>query len=112
MGPPNRLITPDYPGVVRQVVERATGATCLFLQGAAGNVHAIVDFVGDVAVYHRLGAILGHEAARLALRLETVPRRERLPGGTGAGAPPRGHPGRPAGGRGGPPPPPPHARLA
>ena len=31
MGPPNRLITPDYPGVVRRVVERATGALCLFL---------------------------------------------------------------------------------
>jgi hypothetical protein len=78
MGHPNRLITPDYPGVVRQVVEHATGATCLFLQGAAGNVHAIVDYVGDVAVYRRLGAILGHEAARLALRLQTVPRQERL----------------------------------
>jgi hypothetical protein len=77
MGPPNRLITPDYPGMVRHVVEGATGATCLFLQGAAGNVHAIVDFVGDVAVYRRLGAILGHEAARVALGLRTVPRRER-----------------------------------
>jgi hypothetical protein len=78
MGPPNRLITPDYPGMVRQIVEGATGATSLFLQGAAGNVHAVVDFVGDVAVYRRLGAILGHEAARVALGLRTVPRRERL----------------------------------
>ena len=57
MGPPNQLITPDYPGVVRKVVESATGATCLFLQGAAGNVHAVVDYVGDPAVYHRLGGI-------------------------------------------------------
>ena len=78
MGPPNRLITPDYPGMVRQIVEGATGATALFLQGAAGNVHAVVDFVGDVAVYRRLGAILGHEAARVALGLRTVPRRERF----------------------------------
>jgi hypothetical protein len=78
MGPPNRLITPDYPGMVRQVVEGATGATALFLQGAAGNVHAVVDFVGDAAVYRRLGAILGHEAARVALGLRTVPRRERF----------------------------------
>lgn len=78
MGPPNRLITPDYPGVVRRVVEQATGATCLFLQGAAGNVHALVDYVGDPAVYHRLGAILGHEAVRVALGLPTVPRQERL----------------------------------
>ena len=59
MGPPNRLITPDYPGMVRQVVEGATGATCLFLQGAAGNVHALVNFVGNATIYRRLGAILG-----------------------------------------------------
>jgi hypothetical protein len=87
MGPPNRLLTPDYPGVVRRVVEQATGATCLFLQGAAGNVHALVDYVGDPAVYHRLGAILGHEAARVALGLETVPRRERLVTVLESGAP-------------------------
>jgi neutral ceramidase len=87
MGPPNRLITPDYPGVVRQVVERATGALCLYLQGAAGNTHAVVDYVGDPAVYRRLGAILGHEAAKVALRLQTVPRRERLVKVLESGAP-------------------------
>jgi neutral/alkaline ceramidase-like enzyme len=87
MGPPNRLLTPDYPGVVRRVVEQATGATCLFLQGAAGNVHARVDYVGDPAVYHRLGAMLGHEAAKVALGLETVPRRERLATVLESGAP-------------------------
>ena len=87
MGPPNRLLTPDYPGVVRQVVERATGALCLYLQGAAGNTHAVVDYVGDPAVYHRLGAILGHEAAKVALRLETLPRRERLVRVLESGAP-------------------------
>jgi hypothetical protein len=87
MGPPNRLLTPDYPGVVRQVVEAATGARCLFLQGAAGNTHAVVDFVGEPAVYHRLGAILGHEAARVALGLATVPRRERLVRVLESGAP-------------------------
>lgn len=87
MGPPNRLITPDYPGMVRRVVEGATAAPCLFLQGAAGNVHALVDFVGDPAVYRRLGAILGHEAARVALGLRSVPRRERLVRVMESGAP-------------------------
>jgi hypothetical protein len=87
MGPPNRVVTPDYPGVVRRVVEDATGAPCLFLQGAAGNVHALVDYVGDPAVYRRLGAILGHEAARVALGLATVPRRERLAKVVESGAP-------------------------
>jgi hypothetical protein len=87
MGPPNRLVTPDYPGVARRVVEAATGAPCLFLQGAAGNVHARVDFVGDPAVYRRLGAILGHEAARVALSIETRPTRERLERIVESGAP-------------------------
>lgn len=88
MGPPNQLITPDYPGMVRQVVEQAIpGATCLFLQGAAGNTHAIVDYVGEAAVYRRLGAILGHEAARLALRARTVPRQERVVRVLESGAP-------------------------
>ena len=87
MGPPNQLITPDYPGVVRKVVESATGATCLFLQGAAGNVHAVVDYVGDPAVYHRLGGILGHEAARLALKTQTQQTRERLVRVLESGAP-------------------------
>lgn len=75
LGPPNRVVTPDYPGVVRRVVEDATGAPCLFLRGAAGSVHALVNYVGDPAVDRRLGAILGHEAARVALGLATVPRR-------------------------------------
>ena len=87
MGPPNRLITPDYPGAARKVVEDATGATCLFLQGAAGNVHALVNFVGDPALYRRLGAILGHEAARVALGLLSVPRRQRLVRVLESGAP-------------------------
>jgi hypothetical protein len=69
------------------VVEQATGAPCLFLQGAAGNVHAVVDYVGDPAVYHRLGAILGHEAARLALETRTVPTRERIVEVLESGAP-------------------------
>ena len=39
VGSASRLISPDYPGPMRRVVERETGATCLFLQGATGNVN-------------------------------------------------------------------------
>ena len=87
MGPPNRVVTPDYPGVVRQVVGDALGAPCLFLQGATGNVHARVDFVGEPAVYRRFGAMLGHEAAKVALGLQTRPTRERLVRVVESGAP-------------------------
>lgn len=34
-------ISADYPGKMREVVEKLTGATCLFLQGAAGNINAV-----------------------------------------------------------------------
>jgi hypothetical protein len=73
----NRLITPDYPGVARRTVEAVTGATCLFLQGCAGNAGPAEGFTagrtGDTAVYHRAGKILGAEAARVFLTLDTHP---------------------------------------
>ncbi|MDA0746681.1 MAG: hypothetical protein O2954_09175, partial [bacterium] len=69
----NTLITPDYPGVVRRVVERTLGGTCLFLQGAAGNSGPVEGYTGDLRVYHRLGLSLGLEACRVALGLNTRP---------------------------------------
>lgn len=79
--------TPDYPGVARQVVERELGGTCLFLQGATGNVGPRQGFTGDVRVYRRLGTLLGLEAAKVATSLDTVPRRQRLTGVMQSGAP-------------------------
>ena len=35
-------ISADYPGKMREVVEGLTGATCLFLQGACGNINAAI----------------------------------------------------------------------
>lgn len=81
-----KLFTPDYPGMVRQVVERQLGGTCLFLQGATGNVTPHRGFTGNVAVYRRLGHMLGLEASRVALGLETLPRRERFTGVLQSGA--------------------------
>jgi len=75
-----QYFTPDYPGVVRQVVEQQVGGTCLFLQGAAGNITPRRGFTGNLRVYRRLGKILGLEASKIAVGIETVPRRERLVG--------------------------------
>ena len=50
----NRLLSPDYPGVVRSVVEGLTGATCLFLQGCAGDQMPIEGLTGDTSVHRRL----------------------------------------------------------
>lgn len=82
----NQLFTPDYPGVVRQVVEREVGGTCLFLQGAPGDITPRRGFTGDTRVYRRLGTILGLEASKIALNLETLPRRERFTGVLQSGA--------------------------
>ena len=76
VGPDCELITPDYPGVVKRVVEDATGATCLFLQGAAGDIGPARGVARHgLHEYERLGAILGHEASRVWWELE-LPRRQ------------------------------------
>jgi hypothetical protein len=88
VGPDCDRITPDYPGVVKRVVEQGTGATCLFLQGAAGDVGPIRGVArGGLQEYKRLGAILGHEASRVWWETETQPRRERYLGTLESGAP-------------------------
>jgi hypothetical protein len=71
----NRLLSPDYPGVVRSVVERLTGATCLFLQGCAGDQMPVEGLTGDVRVHRRLGTMLGAAAAETYLRIDSAGRR-------------------------------------
>ena len=58
----NRLISPDFPGAMREIVEQATGAPCVFLQGASGDLGPREGFVGDVAVADRNGRQLGYAA--------------------------------------------------
>ncbi|MBI2952164.1 neutral/alkaline non-lysosomal ceramidase N-terminal domain-containing protein [bacterium] len=58
----NTLISPDYVGAMREEVERAIGAPCLFLQGACGDLGPKEGFVGDVAVADRNGRQLAHAA--------------------------------------------------
>jgi hypothetical protein len=73
MGPPNRVITPDYPGAMKRVVEQAIGGRCLFFQGSAGDQGPLQGFQGDAKVYRNFGAILGYEAAKVALGLASLP---------------------------------------
>ena len=63
LGGENRLVSPDYVGRMRTVVERETdGAPCLFLQGASGDLGPAHQYVADRAVADRHGARLGHAA--------------------------------------------------
>jgi hypothetical protein len=82
-----QMATPDYPGAARRVVEQQIGGTCLFLQGATGNIGPREGFTGDLRVYRRLGSILGLEAAKVATGICTRPFRERIQQVLQSGAP-------------------------
>jgi hypothetical protein len=58
----NTLVSPDYVGAMREVVERETGAPCLFLQGSSGDLGPREGYVGDTAVADRNGRQLGFAA--------------------------------------------------
>ncbi len=58
----NTLISPDFVGAMREVVEGAIDAPCFFIQGASGDVGPREGFVGDVAVADRNGRQLGYAA--------------------------------------------------
>ena len=58
----NTLLSPDFVGAMREVVEQHTGAPCLFLQGASGDLGPRDGFVGDPAVADRNGRQLGFAA--------------------------------------------------
>ncbi len=74
----NRTIHAEYPGPVRQVVERALGGRCVFLQGTPGDIGPVETFVDELEPYRRLGTMLGHDAAATALRAGADPHRQQL----------------------------------
>jgi hypothetical protein len=66
----NTLVSPDYPGVMRETVESAAQAPCVFLQGASGDLGPKEGFVGDTAVADRNGRQLGYAVLSV---LESLP---------------------------------------
>ncbi len=74
LGPSNRLISPDWPGHMRRVVEQITGAPCLFAQGATGDIGpGPKGFTDDIRALHAVGGQVGCEAARVYLSLDLPP---------------------------------------
>ena len=63
LGPTNRLLSPDYIGAMREVMEDAFGAPCLFLLSPCGDTGPREGFVGDTAVADSNGRRLGFAAA-------------------------------------------------
>lgn len=56
----NTLISPDYVGAMREVVEGATQAPVVFMQGASGDLGPRRGYTGDVAVADANGRQLGY----------------------------------------------------
>lgn len=71
----NTLISPDYIGAMRDVVEHATGTPCMFLLGPCGDLGPKDGLVGDTTVADRNGRQLGY-AALSAIEALTPPETE------------------------------------
>ena len=65
-------ISADYPGAMRVVVEHLTGSTCLFVQGACGDINAVrMESCYEPA--RTLGMQLGCEVVRVWEQIEPQP---------------------------------------
>jgi hypothetical protein len=77
LGSANALISPDYVGATREVVEAHTGnAPCIFLLGAAGDLAPRRQYKGEVDVAEQNGRQLGY--AVLATLEDMLPSGKRL----------------------------------
>ena len=71
LGPTNRLISSDWPGQMRKVVEQVTGVPCLFAQGATGDIGpGPKGFSDDLKAVKAVGGQVGCEAARVYLSID------------------------------------------
>ena len=83
----NHLISPDYVGGMRQVIEDETRAPCAFLQGASGDLAPRHQYVGDVEVADRNGRSLGYAALAAMQAMPPAGSTLTLTGSAESGAP-------------------------
>jgi hypothetical protein len=63
LGPKNRGVSADWPGVMRREVEAATDGPCMFLQGATGDLNPAHEWGDDdLAAVDRLGRAVAESA--------------------------------------------------
>ncbi len=74
LGPRNRKISADYPGVTRKIVEESFGedCMCIFIQGAGGDINPLMMARGDdrdqdFDVVQAMGESLAAEVQRAIL---------------------------------------------
>ncbi len=73
LGPLSYALSADFVGRAREVIEGASGARCLFLQGCAGDLNPIGGVTDRYDNCQRLGTILAGEALKTFAGVETVP---------------------------------------
>jgi len=75
-GSPNRLVSADFPGVLTQRLEAATGAVALFVNGASAQINPLLPTTaldassGDFGWVERIGTRLADAALELWPRLK------------------------------------------
>jgi hypothetical protein len=74
MGPRSAVVSSDFPGAARQVVETSLGGLALFLQGGGGNVNPRAGMGYEIDcrdTKNRVGLELGGEVLRVASAIRT-----------------------------------------
>ncbi|WP_165227070.1 neutral/alkaline non-lysosomal ceramidase N-terminal domain-containing protein [Aquisphaera insulae] len=92
LGPHNRKLSADYPGVTRRLVEAKLGgdAVCVFIQGGGGDINPLMmargeDRGGDFQVVERVGSRLADEVLEVLKGMGSRPgRSDRLTVGSKA----------------------------
>eukprot|EP00035_Acanthoeca_spectabilis_P015679 m.314683 g.314683 ORF g.314683 m.314683 type:complete len:312 (-) comp16412_c0_seq3:1728-2663(-) len=72
LGHPSSLISPDWPGSARDVVNETCGGTCIFLLGACGDTMPAQGHQGDPRVTERDGKKVGLATAATIIGMPTA----------------------------------------
>jgi hypothetical protein len=75
-GGQNLKYTAEFPGAMRDYVEKQLGGTCLFMQGACGNVNPFVRGESTdegYALLRQEGEKLGNEVVRITESMQSLP---------------------------------------
>jgi neutral ceramidase len=74
LGEGSNVISADWPGAMRRVIEQVTGATCLFIQGAGADINPLPGEPSDREdVLERLGTEIGGEVIAVWAGIEPQP---------------------------------------
>jgi hypothetical protein len=73
LGNGSNVISSDWPGAMRRAVEKETGATCMFIQGACADVNPQPgEPSDDEEVLEQLGAEIGAEVLKAWASIKTL----------------------------------------